>query len=93
MRASFNLAASQRTTEFPAAATFAEAVIDHRQAFEANGHTIFIDGVVSAGTIVFTTSFVESDNRVYVPVIQKTIERDRVMSAVTAKGRDVELGV
>jgi hypothetical protein len=93
MCARIYLAASQRTTEFPAAATFTEAVIDHRQTFQANGHAIFIDGVVGAGAIPLFPSFIESDNGVYGPVIQKTIKRYRVMGAVTAKGRDIEIGV
>ena len=93
MHARVYLAASQRATEFPATAAFTEAVINHSQTFQANGHAMFIDGVVSAGAIPLFTSFVESDNGVYAPVIQKTIERQSVMSAVAAKGRDVELGV
>ena len=88
-----DLAAGQGATELSAPFFWIEAPVDHGQPGLADGHTLFVDGIVGVLLLIRLGVALERNNRLDLPVFQKTIDADGVMGAIAAKRVDCDIGI
>ena len=86
-------AAGQGATELSAPFFWIEAPVDHGQPGLADGHTLFVDGIVGVLLLIRLGVALERNNRLDLPVFQKTINAHSVMGAIAAKRVDREIRI